>query len=401
MKKPILFFSLIAASIMAFQSCDTENAVLTPETEKKLVLPDKPYDYQAEVTDFLKDLPLITTKKGSINTLQNSSIVAGRFAIFPNGTDFNTTQINNNIVTLGRVLFYDTKLSINNTIACGSCHLQSKAFSDVSAGSSGFQGIITTRNSMAISNPMLTKNLFWDSRTKSLQDMVLKPVQNHIEMGMENLEFLSSKLSKTVYYPSLFKNAFDTEGVTTERINRALMQFLASMVTHNSKFDQGAKTNFSNYTELEKLGKDLFLSERLSCGKCHTGVNFSLADENSFDNPYNSDGSEGTANIGLNLVYKDNGRGNGKFKIPSLRNIELTTPYMHDGRFKTLEEVVEHYDNGIQAHPNLDTNLKDSNGQPRKLNLTNLEKTALTEFLKTLTDNTYTTDPKYSNPFRS
>ena len=401
MKKPILFFSLIAASIMAFQSCDTENAVLTPETEKKLVLPDKPYDYQAEVTDFLKDLPLITTKKGSINTLQNASMVAGRFAIFPNGTDFNTTQINNNVVTLGRVLFYDTKLSINNTIACGSCHLQSKAFSDVSAGSSGFQGIITTRNSMAISNPMLTKNLFWDSRTKSLQDMVLKPVQNHIEMGMENLEFLSSKLSKTVYYPSLFKNAFDTEGVTTERINRALMQFLASMVTHNSKFDQGAKTNFSNYTELEKLGKDLFLSERLSCGKCHTGVNFSLADENSFDNPYNSDGSEGTANIGLNLVYKDNGRGNGKFKIPSLRNIELTTPYMHDGRFKTLEEVVEHYNNGIQAHPNLDTNLKDSNGQPRKLNLTNLEKTALTEFLKTLTDNTYTTDPKYSNPFRS
>ena len=401
MKKPILFFSLIAASIMAFQSCDTENAVLTPETEKKLVLPDKPYDYQAEVTDFLKDLPLITTKKGSINTLQNSSIVAGRFAIFPNGTDFNTTQINNNVVTLGRVLFYDTKLSINNTIACGSCHLQSKAFSDVSAGSSGFQGIITTRNSMAISNPMLTKNLFWDSRTKSLQDMVLKPVQNHIEMGMENLEFLSSKLSKTVYYPSLFKNAFDTEGVTTERINRALMQFLASMVTHNSKFDQGAKTNFSNYTELEKLGKDLFLSERLSCGKCHTGVNFSLADENSFDNPYNSDGSEGTANIGLNLVYKDNGRGNGKFKIPSLRNIELTTPYMHDGRFKTLEEVVEHYNNGIQAHPNLDTNLKDSNGQPRKLNLTNLEKTALIEFLKTLTDNTYITDPKYSDPFRS
>ncbi len=401
MKKPILFFSLIAASIMAFQSCGTENAVITPENEKKLVLPDKPYDYQAEVTDFLKDLPLITTKKGSINTLQNSTMIDGRFAIFPNGTDFNTTQINNNIVTLGRVLFYDTKLSINNTIACGSCHLQSKAFSDVSAGSSGFQGIITTRNSMAISNPMLTKNLFWDSRTKSLQDMVLKPVQNHIEMGMENLDFLSLKLSKTAYYPSLFKNAFDTEGVTTERINRALMQFLASMVTHNSKFDKGAKTNFSNYTELEKLGKDLFLSDRLSCGKCHTGINFSLADENSFDNPYNSDGSEGTANIGLNLVYKDNGRGNGKFKIPSLRNIELTTPYMHDGRFKTLEEVVDHYNNGIQGHPNLDANLKDSNGQPKRMNLTNLEKTALIEFLKTLTDNIYTTDPKYSDPFRS
>ena len=297
-------------------------------------------------------------------------------------------------------------MSINNTIACGSCHLQSKAFSDIGDLSGGFKGTKTTRNSMSIANPLLTTNLFWDSRSKSLMDMVLKPVQNHIEMGMEDLNFLASKLQKTEYYPALFKKAFNTEGVTEEKINTALMQFLASMVTHDSKFDTGIKNKFSNFNTLELAGKDLFMSERLSCTKCHTGVNFSLGDDQSFDNPYgggggsSNSGPQGTANIGLDMVYKDNGRGDGKFKIPSLRNIELTAPFMHDGRFKTLEQVVEHYNSGIQAHPNLDANLKDNTGAPRHLNLTPIEKTALIAFLKTLTDNVYTTDVKYSDPFR-
>jgi cytochrome c peroxidase len=232
----------------------------------------------------------------------------------------------------------------------------------------------------------------------------LRPVQNHIEMGMENLDFLTTKLNNTSYYPNLFKKAFNTEGVSKERINTALMTFLASMVTHNSKFDEGAKSGFKNYSSLELVGKDLFMSERLSCTKCHTGANFSLGDELSSDNPYGggsvgTNSSNGTANIGLNMVYKDNGSGNGKFKIPSLRNIELTGPYMHDGRFKTLEEVIEHYNSGIQAHPHLDSNLKNANGEPRQLNLTALEKNALMAFLKTLTDPVYTSDVKYSDPF--
>ena len=149
------------------------------------------------------------------------------------------------------------------------------------------------------------------------------------------------------------------------------------------------------------------MSERLGCVKCHAGANFSLGDEISqlsTGNPYGGSGTdspEGTANIGLNLVYKDNGKGNGKFKIPTLRNIELTAPYMHDGRFKTLEQVVEHYNSGIQLHPNLDDNLKDNKGEPKRMNMTNVEKSALIAFLKTLTDNTYATDPKYSNPFQN
>ncbi len=409
MKKNLLFIASFAFAALGLNNCTTDNQLPSVDSSK-LNLPAQSYDYKAGVAAFLKDVPLISPRPVTLVSPNNTGgfnnvvFVNGVPQVQPTGAFFNTSEINNEVATLGRVLFYDKKLSINNTIACGSCHLQSKAFSDVGEGSTGFKSSVTTRNSMSIANPMLTSNLFWDSRSKSLMDMVLKPVQNHIEMGMEDLNFLAQKLNTTNYYPALFKKAFNTEGVTTDKINVALMQFLTSMVTHNSKFDAGAKTKFANFNTLELAGKDLFMSERLSCTKCHTGVNFSLGDENSagHDNPYGGIGGsspEGTANIGLDMVYKDNGRGNGKFKIPSLRNIDLTAPYMHDGRFKTLEQVIEHYNSGINAHPNLDDNMKAADGTPRRLNLSPIEKTALVAFLKTLTDYTYTTDEKYSNPF--
>lgn len=405
MKKTLFTLLSFVGVAIGFHNCTPDNQFVTTDYST-LNLPSQSYDYKAEVDAFVKDLPMLNGNKPMsnvfVNRIDNSAFFNN------NGLPFNTAQIKNEVATLGRVLFYDKKMSINNTIACGSCHLQSKAFSDVGDVSSGFKGSKTTRNSMAIVNPVLTNNLFWDSRSKSLMDMVLKPVQNHIEMGMEDLTFLAKKLKQTDYYPALFKKAFGTEGVDETKINTALMQFLASMVTHNSKFDEGMKTKFANYNALELTGKDLFMSERLSCTKCHTGVNFSLGDDQSPDNPYGGGGSfssfgtgaQGTANVGLDMVYKDNGRGEGKFKIPSLRNIELTAPYMHDGRFKTLEQVVEHYNNGIQAHPSLDANLKDNTGAPRRLNLSPIEKTALIAFLKTLTDNVYTSDVKYSDPFK-
>ena len=404
MKKTLLVALSLASSLVGLQNCTPDNQLVTTDYSK-LNLPSQTYDYKAEVDAFLKELPMLNGNKPLSNVFVDQTGNSSFFSI--SGLSFNTGQIKNEVATLGRVLFYDKKMSINNTIACGSCHLQSKAFSDVGDVSSGFKGSKTSRNSMAIVNPVLTNNLFWDSRSKSLTDMVLKPVQNHIEMGMEDMSFLATKLQKTDYYPALFKKAFGTEGVDVIKINTALMQFLSSMVTHNSKFDEGVKTKFANYNALELAGKDLFMSERLSCTKCHTGVNFSLGDDQSPDNPYGGGGSfsssfggaQGTANVGLDMVYKDNGRGEGKFKIPSLRNIELTTPYMHDGRFKTLEQVVEHYNSGIQAHPSLDANLKDNTGAPRRLNLTPIEKTSLIAFLKTLTDNVYTTDVKYSDPF--
>jgi cytochrome c peroxidase len=411
MKKTLLAVFSMAFLAVGLHNCTPSNEFVTTDYSQ-LNLPAQPFDYKAGVQNFVNDLPLLNANKPQGNFFfdPNSNKLGGMLI---QGTGFNSTQIKNEVATLGRVLFYDKKMSINNTVACGNCHLQSKAFSDVGSVSTGFKTTKTTRNSMAITNPALTNNLFWDSRSRSLQEMVLKPVQNHIEMGMEDLSFLVGKLQKTDYYPALFKKAFGTEGVSEQNINTALMQFLASMVTHNSKFDTGLKTKFANFNGLELSGKDLFMSERLACTKCHTGANFSLGDDQSFDNPYGSGGSgtfsnntfipggaAGTANIGLNMVYKDNGRGEGKFKIPSLRNIELTTPYMHDGRFVTLEQVVEHYNSGVQAHPSLDANLKDNTGQPRQLNLTTIEKTALVAFLKTLTDNVYTTDVKYSDPFK-
>jgi cytochrome c peroxidase len=392
MKKNILTISTFVLLAFGWQSCARDNGTPTID-EAKLVLPTTEFDYQKGVETFQLDMA------AQPNSADND------FRIAPNSFTMNSKSINNSKATLGRVLFYDTKMSVNNTVACGSCHLQSKAFSDVADVSTGFQGVKTTRNSMSIANPLLTNNLFWDSRSRSLQDMALKPVQNHIEMGMEDLYVLATKISSTAYYPALFKKAYGTESITTIKINEALTQFLSSMVTHNSKFDVGNKTKFSNFSNLELIGKDLFQSARLSCTKCHTGANFSLGDDQRFDNPYGGGGggstsSNGTANVGLDMVYKDNGSGNGKFKIPSLRNVQLTAPYMHDGRFKTLEEVVEHYNNGVQAHPNLDGNLKNANGEPRKLNLSPVEKTALVAFLKTLSDLSYTSDVKYSDPFK-
>jgi cytochrome c peroxidase len=394
MKKNILILGTFALLAFGWQSCVRDNGTPTLN-EAKLVLPTTEFDYQKGVSDF----------HAALIAQPNNTTTDNRFRIDPNSFFADIKGINNSKATLGRVLFYDAKMSVNNTVACGSCHLQSKAFSDVADVSSGFQGVKTTRNSMSIANPLLTNNLFWDSRSRSLQDMALKPVQNHVEMGMEDLSFLAKKLNSTTYYPALFKKAFGDEVITSTKINEALTQFLSSMVTHNSKFDEGAKKQFSNFSNIELVGKDLFMSERLSCTKCHTGANFSLGDDKRFDNPYGGGGggstsANGTANVGLDMFYKDNGSGNGKFKIPSLRNIELTAPYMHDGRFKTLEQVVEHYNNGIQAHPNLDGNLKNANGEPRKLNLSPIEKTALVAFLKTLSDPTYTSDVKYSDPFK-
>lgn len=301
-------------------------------------------------------------------------------------------------VELGRVLFYDKKLSLNNTIACGSCHVQSAAFSDKMPFSTGFAGRKTTRNSMAICNPVFLNNMFWDSRAAGSLDLSTRPVFNHIEMGMEDDAMLESKLSALSYYPALFEKAYGDSKVTKARISMSISHFLSSMVTGNSKFDQTQVQNSGvHFTDLEKMGADLFFSDRARCSRCHAGQNFSAP-----DNPGNGYGAptvKGTANIGLERIYLDNGKENGKFRIPSLRNVELSGPYMHDGRFATLEQVIEHYSRGIQPHSHLDENLKDAQGNPIKLNFSAQEKEALLAFLRTLTDYSFLQDKRFSNPF--
>lgn len=306
--------------------------------------------------------------------------------------------ITDEAATLGRVLFYDPQLSLNNAVACASCHHQDKAFADGQKLSKGFAGKITPRNSMSIVNVGLNNNLFWDSRLASLQVMVTHPIQNHIEMGMESMTDIEDKLQKVDYYPDLFEKAYGTQEITAEKVSNALTQFLAAMKTGKSKFDEGMTNNFRNYNALELAGQELFMSAKTKCGSCHAGINFAAPDFPGGE--YGQPSVKGTANIGLDLNYADPGKGDGKFRIPSLRNIALTAPFMHDGRFETLEEVVEHYNSGVQAHHSLDHNLIDENGQPQRLNLSDFEKKALVAFLHTLTDEAFIKDERFSNPFK-
>ncbi len=335
----------------------------------------------------------------------------------------NILNVTDDKAKLGRVLFYDKKLSLNSNISCGSCHHQDKAFADGQQFSAGFEGQRTSRNSMAIVSPaMQHSGMFWDRREENVRGLSLRPVVNHIEMGMEDLKLLEVKLSGEDYYSSLFTNAYGNPAITSERISDAITAFLRSMITWDSRFDEGVKNSFQNFTSEEKRGMEVFMGKQVSgnsndpfnsfnnfqieegaCGGCHSAPMFNDgADRNTNISAYDDHGGDGNGrgvNVGLDKISKDKGTGDGSFKIPSLRNIELTGPYMHDGRFKTLEEVVTHYNEKVQAAPNLHRKLKDDNGKPKKLNLTAADQKALVAFLKTLTDKKFTQDPKYSDPF--
>ena len=279
---------------------------------------------------------------------------------------------------LGRLLFYDTRLSYNNAISCASCHKQSKAFCDSKKLSDGLYNKQTKRNAMALANTTYHISSFWEGFSGRLDTHILNPVSNHIEMGMRSEEDLKEKLKNTEGYEDLF-DAVYYDGLTVGNISRSLASFVGSMISYNSKFDKGESIEFSNFNVSELRGKELFFG-KAKCSRCHTGDHFAGRWRRS-------------TNIGLDMEYTDQGAGQGRFKIPGLRNIELTGPYMHDGRFETLEEVIEHYSSGIQPHPELDWELR------HDLNLTQEDQDHLLAFLKTLTDYQLISDPKFSNPF--
>lgn len=313
--------------------------------------------------------------------------------------------------TLGRVLFYDTKLSKTEETSCASCHKQSLAFSDDKALSDGINGQKTTRNSLPLASvanfsssydgggPSFTGGIgfFWDERANTISEQTNLTIQDDIEMGMDMNE-LAAKLSNEQYYKILFDKAYGDETVTPNRILESIQEFVNSFVSIDSPFDIGLNqrqgdpfANFSNFSEQENTGKLIYVE---NCSNCHA-ANMSTP---SFVN---------MANNGLDAVYEDKGLGartlnsadDGVFKVPFLRNIELTYPYMHDGRFNTLEEVVEHYSTGIQDHPNLSEFLREPNGDPRKFNFTEEEKAALVAFLKTVTDQNFVQQTRFSDPF--
>lgn len=317
------------------------------------------------------------------------------------------------IPTLGRVLFYDRKLSLNNSVACASCHKQNLAFADNVQFSEGFENKLTTRNSMPIQNitqafnrdsividpipGFFTTLLFWDGREHDLKTMVMKPIVNHIEMGFTDLGKLEEKLAREPYYESLFTKAFGDKAVTEERIAIAITAFVQSISSTETKFDKAMQmSSSSGLSALEKKGRELFTTT-YDCNSCHQ-----------IESPHGYILAGTFANIGLEQSYEDNGLGevtkqafdNGKFKIPSLRNVALTAPYMHDGRFATLGDVMEHYSHGIANHPNLDHRLKTASGTPRVMEIPEGDKDAIIAFLNTLTDYNMITDQKFSDPFK-
>ncbi len=294
--------------------------------------------------------------------------------------------------TLGRVLFYDTRLSANLTVACASCHRQADGFSDPATHSVGFLGGQTARHSMGVSFARFYQSgrFFWDERAATLEDQVLMPIQDGTEMGL-TLPEVTSRVSAAGFYAPLFTRAFGSPDVTPERISRALAQFVRSMVTTGSRYDAARIASppgppgapMDGLTAQENGGLALFFG-RAQCSRCHGGDAFVATQ------PHNN---------GLDATVTDVGAGGGRFKVGSLRNVSLTAPYMHDGRFATLADVVNFYDAQVQDSPTLDPILRGPNGRPLRLNLTSAERAALVAFMRTLTDPAFATDPRFADPF--
>lgn len=313
----------------------------------------------------------------------------------------NNTPANNPVTnigaTLGRVLFYDKQLSVNGTVSCASCHSQSAGFSDTRVKSVGFEGGLTDVHSMRLTNVRFYAgtSMFWDKRAANLEAQSTQPIQNPVEMGFDaahgGMGAVIDRLEDLSYYPPLFKAAFGDATISEQRIQRALAQFVRSMVSVNSAFDTGIalaggnpNANFPNFTAQQNLGKSLFLNPPnaggAGCAGCHQPPTFALA-ANSLTN-------------GLDMNQTT------IFKSPSLKSVALDGAFMHDGRFTTLDQVVRHYSTGVMGGPNLDNRLRVPGGlQPLRLNLSEAQIAAVVAFLGTLTDETLRTDAKFSDPF--
>ena len=293
--------------------------------------------------------------------------------------------LTNERVELGRRLFHEKALSLNGTVSCASCH-SGAAFSDARRLSVGLDGRETARHAMPLINLAWKSSFFWDGRATSLREQALAPIQDTIEMH-ETLSGVEGKLAASQDYPRLFKQAFGDSNITAARLGIAVEQFLVTLTSFDSQFDRAARGE-AKLTEQEQRGFELFFTEYeprmeqfgADCFHCHGGAFFT---DHSFHNN------------GIALANGDTGLGKttgreadaGKFSTPSLRNVAVTAPYMHDGRFATLEAVVAHYTEEILPSPTLDANLAKHAG--RKILLSAADKAALVAFLKTLTDSQF------------
>ncbi len=301
---------------------------------------------------------------------------------FPNAVyDFPQNEVSRSRFELGRKLFYDPILSKDNTISCGSCHQQSGAFSHIDHSvSHGINGLLGTRNSPVIFNMAWHTNFFWDGGVTHLEFQPLNPIQNPVEMD-ETVANVVNKLSIHSEYPDLFKEAYGSDSITSQYMLKAMAQFMALMVSSNSKYDKYIRgESGGNFTSAELNGLQVF---RQKCETCHKEPLFT-------DLSFRNNGIDSIFNdIGRALITLDP-NDEGKFKVPSLRNVTVSFPYMHNGSVKTLADVIDHYNSGVLPSATLDPIL--NNGIP----ISQQEKLDLLAFLSTLTDYEFLNDSRFA-----
>ncbi|MDI9365457.1 MAG: cytochrome c peroxidase [Flavobacterium sp.] len=398
MKKISLTIAGICTAVLVIISCSKSDTVVTNTTTTTTAIE------QAFGTNI------------NLNSLANYANQSKPNYIVKDNTG--TNAISNAKATVGRVLFYDKNLSVDNTISCASCHKQALAFGDTAIASKGVVGGFTARHSMRLVNARYSveRKFFWDERAATLEQQTTKPIQDHAEMGFSGLSgrptitSLLTKLQGIKYYNELFKFAYGDTIVSETRLQECMSQFVRSIQSFDSKYDAGRAQvntdtdNFPNFSAQENTGKQLFLTNPnfdnngsrlgggLGCNKCHNAPEFDI-DPNSKNN-----GIIGTiANTGIDVTVT---------KAPTLRDLVNSAgvengPLMHTGNLATLQNVIGHYGaiNAAPGNTNLDSRLV-INGQGQRLNLTAQDVTSVVAFLKTLSGTNIYTDSKWSNPFK-
>ncbi len=296
--------------------------------------------------------------------------------------DFTKNPLSEEVFQLGRHLFYDPILSRNNTISCSSCHLQQTGFTHVDHDlSHGIEGRIGTRNSLALINLAWNKNFHWDGGVNSLEVQPINPIESPFEMD-EKLENVVAKLQRSDKYRNLFAKAFGDEKITSQRILKALAQFTVSLKSTNSKYDKVMRKE-TVFSEQEQKGYVLFKN---NCASCHIEPLFSSDkfERNglAIDETLNDEGR-------IKITHREEDYL--RFKVPTLRNIQFTFPYMHDGRFKTLSEVIKHY-NSLGHDKNLPKELD------KPMELSDNDRVDLVVFLQTLTDKEFLFNSRFYYP---
>lgn len=401
-----IFRLTIVISIFFFSSCKKEDTILpaSPTVND----PVSAVDTYAAIKAFFGT---------EIDPLNLSNYANQGKPVYITNDNTGSNPISNGKATIGRVLFYDKNLSINNSISCGSCHKQAFAFADTALVSNGVLGGVTDRHSMRLINARYGEEtrFFWDERAISLEAQTTQPIANHVEMGYsgqlgrDNISALLAKLQKIAYYNELFKFAYGDATITEARMQECLAQFVRSIQSFDSKYDAGralvnnSNQDFTNFTAVENEGKRLFMtppvfdanSSRigggLGCNSCHRAPEFDIDPK--------------SRNNGVIAVASGNGQDITVTRAPSLRDLMnadgiLNGRMMHSGGVRDLATAISHYGGFINDNANLDQRLKPNGRNVQRLNLQQSEIASVVAFIKTLSGKNVYTDKRWSSPFK-